>query len=91
MTPCRVWIGSGLPPIRRDGEEMFLLGVDEQFYLVRNACPHRGGPLKFGHVDDEGRIVCPMHHNAFTVESLLAQPTTVKLMESPAGDADGDA
>ena len=91
MTARNVWIGSGLPPIQRNGEDYFVLGVDEQLYLVRNACPHRGGPLKFGHVDDVGRVVCPMHYNAFTVESLLAQPTTVKLLESPAGDADGDA
>lgn len=86
-----VWIGSQLPPIRRGGEDYFLLCVDEQLYLVRNACPHRGGPLKFGHVDPEGRVVCPMHHTAFTVESLLARPSTVKLVESPAGDANGDA
>lgn len=85
-----VWIGSHLPPVRRGGEDYFLLGVDDQLYLVRNACPHRGGPLKFGHVDDQGRVVCPMHHTAFTVESLLARPSTVKLVESPAGDADGD-
>lgn len=86
-----VWIGSHLPPIRRGGEDYFLLGVDDQLYLVRNACPHRGGPLKLGHVDDEGRVVCPMHQTAFSVESLLARPSTVKLVESPAGDADGDA
>lgn len=76
-----IWIGRDLPPILRDGEDYFVLSVDGQLYLVRNLCPHRGGPLKFGHVDDEGRIVCPMHYNAFAVETLLAQPTTVKLVE----------
>lgn len=82
-----VWIGRDLPPIRRDGEEYFLLGVDDRLYLVRNACPHRGGPLKFGQVDDQNRIVCPMHYNAFSVETLLAQPTTIRLTETPHGDA----
>ena len=85
-----VWIGRDLPPIYRQGEPYFVLSVDDQLYLVRNACPHRGGPLKFGHVDDEGRIVCPMHHTAFSAEVLLAQPTTVKLLELPANGADGD-
>lgn len=85
-----VWIGSHLPPIQRNGEDYFLLGVDTQLWLVRNACPHRGGPLKFGHVDDKGRVVCPMHHNAFTVESLIARPTTIELVETPAGAADDD-
>lgn len=77
-----VWIGGDLPPIRRDGEEYFLLGVDDQLFLVRNACPHRGGPLKFGRVDEQNRIVCPMHGNAFPVETLLAQPTTLRLTET---------
>jgi len=81
-----IWIGRDLPPIRRNGEDYFLLSVDGQLYLVRNACPHRGGPLKFGHVDDQARIVCPMHHNAFPVEVLLAQATTVKLLELPNGE-----
>ena len=82
--PCAVWIGRDLPPIWRQGEEYFVLSVDEQLYLVRNACPHRGGPLKFGQVDDENRIICPMHYNAVPVEALLAQATTVKLLEMPA-------
>lgn len=41
-------------------------------------------------MDDQARIVCPMHHNAFPVEVLLAQATTVKLLELPANGADGD-
>lgn len=81
---ARVWIGQGLPPIWRDGQEYFLLGVDEQLYLVRNACPHRGAPLKFGRVDDGNRIICPMHYNAFPVETLLSQPTTLRLDAAPA-------
>lgn len=85
----RVWIGADLPPIRRDGEEYFLLGVDDRLYLVRNACPHRGGPLKFGHVDGRNRIVCPMHHNAVPVETLLAWPSTIRLMETPVSESDG--
>jgi len=90
---CAVWIGRELPPIYRGGEEYFVLSVDEQLYLVRNSCPHRGGPLKFGHVDEQNRIVCPMHHNATSVETLLAQATTVKLVELPqnqgANETDG--
>lgn len=76
------WIGSDLPPIWRDGEEYFLLGHRGGLYLVRNACPHRGGPLKFGHLNDRGEIVCPMHHNAFSIEALIARDTTRRLVEA---------
>jgi len=78
------WIGSDLPPIWREGVEYFLLGHEGALYLVANACPHRGGPLKFGHVNDRGEIVCPMHHNAFSIESLIARPTTRRLVEAQA-------
>lgn len=80
----RVWIGRDLPPIRRAGREYFLLGVEDRLYLVLNECPHRGGPLKFGHVDDQDRVVCPMHHNAVPVETLLAWPSTIALTEARA-------
>jgi len=80
------WIGRDLPPIRRDGEEYFLLGRDDTLYLVANRCPHRGGPLKFGYVDGEDRLVCPLHNTAFPVDLLIAQPTTIRLDERPVGD-----
>ena len=79
-----VWIGRDLPPIVRDGVEYFLMSVDEALFLVPNLCPHRGGPLKFGYLDEAGRLVCPMHGNAFSVESLLANPLTLNLTEGPA-------
>lgn len=78
------WIGHDLPPIRRGGEEYFLLGYQEALYLVPNRCPHRGGPLKFGFVDGEDRIVCPLHHTAFPIAMLVAQPGAIRLDERPA-------
>ena len=64
------WIGHDLPPIRRGGEEYFLLGYQEALYLVPNRCPHRGGPLKFGFVDGEDRIVCPLHHTRMMIDEV---------------------
>ncbi len=81
MSEGATWIGRDLPPILRDGREYFMLSHESALYLVENVCPHRGGPLKFGYVDDKCRIVCPMHHNAFSVERLIAAPTTLRLAE----------
>ena len=75
------WIGRDLPPIRRDGKEYFLLGHRGALFLVHNHCPHRGGSLKFGYIDAQDRIVCPLHHNAFSIERLIAQPTTLYIEE----------
>lgn len=78
-----VWIGHDLPPIRRDGVEYFLLSVRGELYLAPNACPHRGGPLKFGRLNAAGELICPMHGNAFSIESLIANPATLKLTALP--------
>jgi nitrite reductase/ring-hydroxylating ferredoxin subunit len=77
-----VWIGHDLPQIWRDGVEYFLISVGNELYLTPNRCPHRGGPLKFGRLNAAGELVCPMHGNAFSIESLLANPATLRLTAS---------
>lgn len=81
------WIGADLPPIYRDGQEYFLLGHADRLYLVLNRCPHRGGPLKFGVVNGDDEIVCPLHHGVFKIAQLLAQPSTIRLHEQPGAAA----
>ena len=81
------WIGRELPPIRRGGQEYFLLGRGDELYLVLNKCPHRGGPLKLGFLDADDRLVCPLHKNAFSVDWLIALPTTRRLVERADVDA----
>lgn len=78
------WIGSDLPPIWRGGEEYFLLGHSGCLYLILNRCPHRGGPLKSGFINADGALVCPMHRGVFTLDGLVAQPTTIRLEEQAA-------
>lgn len=38
--------------------------VDGKFCALDNECPHRGGPLAEGMVED-GKVVCPWHAWAF--------------------------
>jgi nitrite reductase/ring-hydroxylating ferredoxin subunit len=57
-------------------------------YLVPNRCPHRGGPLKFGYLNDRDELVCPMHGNAFPIETLLNGPGVRRLKEVSAGAPD---
>jgi nitrite reductase (NADH) small subunit len=75
------WIAKDVPPILRDGVEYFLLGHEDALYLVRNSCPHRGGPLKFGFINARNEIVCPMHQGAFSIARLIASPDTIRLDE----------
>jgi nitrite reductase (NADH) small subunit len=83
-----VWIGRDLPPIWRDGVEYFVVSLRDELYLVPNLCPHRGGPLKFGYLNDRDELVCPMHGNAFPIETLLNGPGVRRLKEVSAGAPD---
>jgi nitrite reductase (NADH) small subunit len=76
------WIGKDLPSIVRDGQDYFLLCHRDELYLVANRCPHRGGPLKFGFINEDEAIVCPMHQGVFPIETLIALPSTIRLGES---------
>lgn len=54
------------------GKEITVLNVDGSFYAVENFCPHMGGPVGNGPLqNDEGRdiIMCPFHEWRFDLES----------------------
>lgn len=80
----RIWMGGDLPAIHRDGHEYFLLSVDEALFLVRNQCPHRGGPLKFGYINSAEALVCPQHGNCYPIDRLVEQASTLRLNCVPA-------
>jgi nitrite reductase (NADH) small subunit len=42
------------------GRTLALFNVDGTFYAIDNSCPHRGGPLGEGDVED-GIVLCPWH------------------------------
>ena len=80
----QIWIGRDLPPIIRNGVEFFVVSRDDELFLVPNVCPHRGGPLKFGYLNERDELVCPMHANAYPIEALLKGPDVRRLRELPA-------
>ena len=51
-----------------DGFELAVFIQDSQVYVMDNTCPHAGGNLAGGYVD-EGCAVCPWHYWAFKLES----------------------
>jgi nitrite reductase/ring-hydroxylating ferredoxin subunit len=46
------------------GREYALFNLGGAFHAMDNECPHRGGPLGAGTLD-EGRVHCPLHGWAF--------------------------
>ena len=43
-----------------DGREIALFLVDGTFYALDNTCPHQGGPLAEGWIEN-GAVTCPWH------------------------------
>ena len=46
--------------VELEGKVIALFHQKGRYYAVDNKCPHRGGPLVQGHVED-GKVTCPWH------------------------------
>lgn len=46
-----------------------LVKLPEGFYACDAVCPHAGGPLSAGFIDEHNRIVCPLHRYAFDLRT----------------------
>ena len=48
------------------GKEICVARVNGSLFAMDNVCPHRGGPLAQG-VIDEGKLICPWHGWQFEI------------------------
>ncbi|XP_077323847.1 uncharacterized protein HI_0077-like isoform X1 [Lithobates pipiens] len=55
-----------------DGEHLVLIQADGKFYAMDSACPHEGGPLEQGDIEElcNGRlaVTCPWHYFEFFLD-----------------------
>jgi nitrite reductase (NADH) small subunit len=52
----------------------FIINENKQTRFVSTKCPHRGGPLHYGHLEDNNKkVVCPWHDNIFQLCRLEAK------------------
>lgn len=51
-----------------DGRKIAMFRKDGKFYAIDAVCPHRGGPLHEGHVN-EFDLICPWHAWTFDIRS----------------------
>ena len=56
------------PPYEEAGE--FIIRLQDTEYLVPRHCPHRGGRLDHGQINQQRRTVtCPLHKSVFCLET----------------------
>jgi nitrite reductase (NADH) small subunit len=54
--------------VELEGRSIAVFHERGKLYAVDNKCPHRGGPLVQGHVE-EGKVTCPWHAWQFDIET----------------------
>ena len=54
--------------VKSEGHSIALFHAEGRLFAVDNTCPHRGGPLEQGHVD-EGVVTCPWHAWTFDLKT----------------------
>ena len=54
--------------VQAGGQTIAIFKCGGEISAVNNVCPHRGGPLAEGFVQD-GRVACPWHGWAFEIKT----------------------
>ena len=54
--------------VKCDGEDIAIFNAGEEFYAINNTCPHQGGPLNEGVLEDN-LITCPWHGWQYDLKS----------------------
>jgi len=49
--------------------EIALFWIDDKAYAMNNFCPHRGGPLYRGDIEEDLTVRCPLHGWLFHLDS----------------------
>lgn len=71
-TPVRVELDWPTHNAVRVGDATyFCLVLDGVLHLLPSRCPHRGGPLHLGRVE-QGRLTCPWHGTSFRLGRMCA-------------------
>ena len=53
------------------GKTVCIANVNGEYCAMDDVCPHRGGPLGMGYVED-GKVICPWHGWQFDARTGMA-------------------
>lgn len=52
-----------------DGKKICIAQWQNGWYGFAHSCPHAGGLMEEGYLDDLGNVVCPVHHYKFSLKN----------------------
>jgi nitrite reductase/ring-hydroxylating ferredoxin subunit len=54
--------------LKVQNKDLILHYYQNNYFLIKNKCPHQGLPMKDSHCED-GHVVCPFHQYKFSLET----------------------
>ncbi len=85
-----------LPPgarrvIDMDGIAVAVFNLDGEYFAIQDICPHDGGDLANGVVEEGDVIVCPRHGARFSIKTgtVLGPPAYEDIRTFPVRVSDG--
>jgi nitrite reductase (NADH) small subunit len=79
----------GLCAFQAEGREICVANDGGRYAALDNVCPHRGGPLAEG-TQENGRVLCPWHAWAFSLENGSAEHDAAQTVEVFPVEIQGD-
>jgi NAD(P)H-dependent nitrite reductase small subunit len=85
-----------LPPgsskvVQIRGHAVAIFNMGGALYALDNTCPHQGGPLGEGYLEDNGIVSCPWHGWTFDLKTGVSPiDPDLKVACYPVRVADGD-
>ena len=58
-----------LKKVKVDGKAICMVCYDGKLYAVSTWCPHAGGDMSYGFVNDDCKLVCPVHRYSYSLET----------------------
>jgi NAD(P)H-dependent nitrite reductase small subunit len=52
--------------VKAGGQDIAIFRQEESYFALENTCPHKGGPLSEGFVEN-GQVTCPWHNWQFNL------------------------
>lgn len=62
----------GSKVVQIDQHVVAIFNLEGRFYALDNTCPHQGGPLGEGYLEENGIVSCPWHGWTFDVCSGIS-------------------
>lgn len=62
------WVDKQVREVKVHKKPMSVIRLGERFFALNSICPHMGGPMSCGRIED-GKIYCPWHDWSFEVET----------------------